>query len=215
MSNKSGCPPAFLFYLSQKHIIMFNLHKIHQISLHSRKLVLLSLIAVALIMDLAILDSNKRFTHDTSFYAPISYVPAKPWIKKAHEMLKGTPMEAMLPYISGREKNTAAFLISVAKKESNWGKRSPMLAGNTCYNYWGYRGHTGMETPSGYTCFSSPEEAISTVGDRFSDLINNGNFNTPSKMIVWKCGFDCSWDDPTAMKDWIHDVNHYYQKFYE
>jgi len=194
---------------------MFNLSKIHQISLHSRKLVLLGLIAIVLVMDLSIMDSNAKFSRDLSFNSMVTYASPTPWMKKARAMVKGTPMEAMLPYISDREKNTTAFLISVAKKESNWGKHSPKLAGNNCYNYWGYRGHTGNETPSGYTCFSSPEEAIDTVGDRFSNLINDGNFNTPSKMIVWKCGYDCSWDDPAATKKWVKDVNHYYQKFYE
>ncbi|MFA7319741.1 MAG: hypothetical protein WC022_04060 [Parcubacteria group bacterium] len=194
---------------------MFQFDKIHQLSLHSRKLVLLGLIAVALVMDLSIMDSNTKFSRDMSFNSMMTYAPPSPWMKKARAMLRGTPMEAMLPYIAGREKNTAAFLISVAKKESNLGKHSPMLAGQTCYNYWGYRGHTGVITPSGYTCFNSPAEAIETVGNRFSDLINNGNFDTPSKMIVWKCGYDCSWDDPIATKKWISDVNHYYKKFYE
>ncbi len=186
-----------------------------KLSLHSRKMTLLALIGIMFILDLAVMKSSERLDREASSYTLTQYSPERLWVKKARAMMKDTPMEAMLPYIASREKNTAAFLISVAKKESNWGKSSPQLAGRDCFNYWGYRGHTGLITPSGYTCFSNPEEAIATVGDRFSNLINDNGLDTPSKMIVWKCGFDCSWDNPTAMKDWVHDVNHYYQKFYE
>jgi hypothetical protein len=46
----------------------------------------------------------------------------------------------MAPYISEQNQDTAAFIVGIAKKESNWGKRVPKREGKDCYNYWGYRG---------------------------------------------------------------------------
>jgi len=54
-------------------------------------------------------------------------------------MVEGYPIEKMVPYIIEKDKIVAAFLIGIAKKESNWGKRVPVLDGQDCYNYWGYR----------------------------------------------------------------------------
>ena len=184
-------------------------------SLHSKKILLLSLIAVVFVMDLSIMQSDQNFQREANSFSTVKYIPQNPWVRKARAMVKGTPMAEMVPYLNDQNKDTAAYLVSVAKKESNWGKFSPRLNGQDCYNYWGYMGHTGNETPSGYTCFESPQEAIDVVGDRFSQLINQENLTTPQEMVVWKCGFDCSWDNPVAVKKWIHDVNHYYQKFYE
>ena len=184
-------------------------------SLHSKKMVLLGLIAIVFMLDLAVMQSDKNFRHEMDSFSLVRLIPQSAWMKKARALVKDTPMEKMVPYLANQDQGTTAFLISVAKKESNWGKRSPQLAGRDCYNYWGYRGHTGVITPSGYTCFGSPEEAIATVGGRFSTLINESEIDTPSKMIVWKCGFDCSWDNPVAVKKWVKDVDHYYQKFYE
>lgn len=184
-------------------------------SLHSKKIVLLGLIAIVFMLDLAVMQSDRNFRHEMDSFSLVRLIPQSAWMKKARALVKDTPMEKMVPYLANQDQGTTAFLISVAKKESNWGKYSPKLAGQDCYNYWGYRGHTGTITPSGYTCFDSPEEAIATVGKRFSTLINESEIDTPSKMIVWKCGFDCSWDNPVAIKKWVKDVNHYYQKFYE
>jgi hypothetical protein len=100
--------------------------------------------------------------------------------------------------------------VAIAKKESNWGKRSPVKSGRDCYNYWGYRGGYNM-TDSGYSCFDSPEQAVQEVGDRIEKLLSQ-QINTPSRMIVWKCGRTCAGHDPAGVAKWISDVEHYYNK---
>ncbi len=193
---------------------IYNLKNI-RFSLHFKKMALLGLIVIVFMLDLVILQSDQNFRHEIDSSTLTKYIPQNSWVKKARAMVKGTPMADMVPYLNDQNKATAAYLVSVAKKESNWGKRSPRLAGQNCYNYWGYMGHTGKETPSGYTCFGSPEEAIDTVGSRFDKLIQEDDLRTPRQMVVWKCGYDCSWDNPASVKDWIHDVNYYYKQFYE
>lgn len=126
------------------------------------------------------------------------------------EMVNGHPIEEMISEISKQDKKVAAFLISIAKKESNWGKHSPKKNGKDCYNYWGYRGKYNA-TDSGYSCFDNPEQAVKVVGERIEDLIGQ-EINTPEKMIVWKCGRSCSWDNPASVQKWISDVGLYYYK---
>ena len=127
-----------------------------------------------------------------------------------HNLVKGHPIEAMIPAISKRNKAEAAFLIGIAKKESNWGKRSPKKNGQECYNYWGYRGGENP-TDSGYSCFDSPEQAVMVVGGRIAELIGQ-KINTPERMIVWKCGRTCAGHDEYSVKKWISDVRLYYNK---
>ena len=126
------------------------------------------------------------------------------------DILAGYPMQEMTSEIAKKDKDVSAFLIAIAKKESNWGKHSPQKNGKSCYNYWGYRGSYNA-TDSGYSCFDNPTQAISVVGGRIEDLINQ-TIDTPEKMVVWKCGRSCSWDNPTAVKKWISDVSLYYHK---
>lgn len=133
---------------------------------------------------------------------------------KIRYMVKGYPIERMIPYISARDKKTAVFLVSVAKKESNWGKYAPRLNGKDCYNYWGYRGESENMTSGGYTCFSGPEEAVRVVAERFDELISDSKLDTPQKMIVWKCGWNCDGQDTRSVSKWIKDVNYYYKKLY-
>lgn len=124
--------------------------------------------------------------------------------------VSGHPIEEMVPHIQKRNDNTAAFLVAIAKKESNWGKYSPQKNGRTCYNYWGYRGSYN-QTASGYSCFDSPEQAIQEVGDRIENLIGQ-NIDTPEEMIVWKCGATCAGHNPEDVRKWISDVKLYYDK---
>ncbi|MDO8643841.1 MAG: hypothetical protein Q7S00_02595, partial [bacterium] len=70
------------------------------------------------------------------------------------KMVAGHPIEEMLPYIFEKDHLVAAFLIGIAKKESNWGKRVPVLNGQDCFNYWGYRGIRKMMGSGGHTCFN-------------------------------------------------------------
>lgn len=127
------------------------------------------------------------------------------------EMTKGYPIENMIPLISRQDEEVAAFLISIAKKESNWGKRVPKLDGKDCYNYWGYRGIREKMGTGGHTCFDSPRDAVRTVSARIKKLIDQ-DINTPSKMVVWKCGYSCSGHSDYSVKKWISDVDYYFGK---
>lgn len=128
------------------------------------------------------------------------------------KMVAGYPIEKMVPYIVKKDKIVAALLVAIARKESAWGKRVPVLNGQDCYNYWGYRGIRDRMGTGGHTCFDSPEDAVNTVAKRIEFLVSNEKLNTPAKMVVWKCGYDCSWDNPVAVKKWISDVDLYFKK---
>lgn len=129
---------------------------------------------------------------------------------KMLELVAGYPIEEMLPYIATRSEKVAYYLVAIAKKESDWGKHSPLKYGGTCYNYWGYRG-TYNQTDSGYSCFDSPEQAIQQVGDRIEALLDK-MIDTPEEMVVWKCGSTCAGHDPQGVLKWISDVKLYYNK---
>ncbi len=133
--------------------------------------------------------------------------------KEVKEMVKGYPIEKMLPYILEQDRTVAAFLIAIAKKESNWGKRFPVLDGQDCYNYWGYRGQRRLMGSGGHTCFNSRKDAVDTVAKRIKWLVENKKLNTPEKMVIWKCGSDCNaTGGQEAARKWINDVNMYFKK---
>jgi len=127
-------------------------------------------------------------------------------------MVEGYPIEVMVPEIVKRDRMIAALLVAIARKESAWGKRVPVLNGEDCFNYWGYRGIRDRMGTGGHTCFDSPKDAVDTVAKRIETLVNREGLNTPAKMVVWKCGYDCSWDSKTAIQKWISDVDYYYQQ---
>lgn len=127
------------------------------------------------------------------------------------KMVSDHPIQKMVPYIATEDKDVAAYLVAIAKKESNWGKFSPKKDGKECYNYWGYRG-TYNQTRSGYSCFDSPAQAVDVVGERIGELIEQ-DIDTPQKMVVWKCGRTCSQHSPVSVSKWIADVDLYYRKF--
>ncbi len=127
------------------------------------------------------------------------------------EMVQGHPISEMIPYISKRDKKVAAFLVAIAKKESDWGTHSPKVDGRDCHNYWGYKGGY-KPTSSGYSCFDSPEQAVSVVGDKIESLIEK-KIDTPERMLVWKCGSSCKSHDPAGVKKWVADVRTYWKKF--
>ncbi len=130
---------------------------------------------------------------------------------KLNKMTVGYPVNKMIPFILKYDKSVSGLIVGIAKKESNWGKRSPTKNGKTCYNYWGYKGRGSNGTSLGYACFLSPEEAVTTIGNRIQELVNQG-LNTPAKMIIWKCGRTCTGHNPNGVKKWISDVNIYYNK---
>jgi hypothetical protein len=133
--------------------------------------------------------------------------------RKIEEMVEGYPIEEMVPYIAKKDPVVAAFLVSIARKESGWGVHVPVLNGQDCYNYWGYRGQRKLMGTGGHTCFNSREDAVDTVAKRIDFLVNNKKLNTPEKMVIWKCGSDCeATGGQAAARKWISDVNLYFEK---
>lgn len=131
------------------------------------------------------------------------------------ELVEGYPIEQMVPYIIQKDNLTAAFLVSIAKKESNWGKRVPVLDGEDCFNYWGYRGIRDRMGTGGHTCFDSPQDAVDTVGKRIETLIRKYELTTPEDMIIWKCGSSCAGHSDYGVRKWISDVSLYFDKIIE
>ena len=128
------------------------------------------------------------------------------------KLVKGYPIEKMLPYIFKQDKTTASFLVAIAKKESNWGKRVPVLNGQDCYNYWGYRQKRKRMGSGGHTCFNNRKDAVNTVGKRMHKLIFDYGKNTSKKMVVWKCGNSCATHSKKGVRKWISDVDLYLKK---
>jgi predicted DNA-binding WGR domain protein len=132
-------------------------------------------------------------------------------LSDVNEMLEGYPMQEVAPYIATQNREVAAFLVAIAKKESGWGKHTPKLNGQECYNYWGYRGKREKMGSGGHTCFDSPEDAVNTVSRRIKSLIKKG-YDTPEKIVVWKCGYSCAGHSSASVNKWIQDVDLYYQQ---
>ncbi|MCX6763560.1 MAG: hypothetical protein NTZ97_02400 [Candidatus Moranbacteria bacterium] len=127
-------------------------------------------------------------------------------------MVKGSPIEQMVPEIAKQDRIIAALLVAIARKESSWGVHVPVLDGQDCYNYWGYRGIRDRMGTGGHTCFDSPKDAVDTVAKRIEFLVSNKKLDTPAKMVIWKCGDKCSSDNKFAVQKWISDVDYYFQK---
>ena len=130
---------------------------------------------------------------------------------KIKEMVKGYPIEKMAPEIARQDKVVAAFMIGIAKKESDWGKHAPVLDGKDCDNYWGFRAQRERMGSGGHTCFDSTSDAVESVARRIKSIIEKEEIKTPAGMVtVWKCGYDCSWDSKAAVKKWVSDVDGYF-----
>lgn len=131
--------------------------------------------------------------------------------QELYRMVGEAPIKDMIPFVASKDRTVAALIIGIAKKESNFGNASPLKDGKDCYNYWGYKGAGSRGTSMGYGCFASPEEGVEIIGNRITELVNK-DLNTPSKMIVWKCGSTCKGHDPVSVKKWISDVEMYFAK---
>ena len=130
------------------------------------------------------------------------------------EMVKGYPIAKMVPEIAKKDRIVAAFLIGIARKESSWGVHVPVLNGEDCYNYWGYRGIRERMGTGGHTCFDSPKDAVDAVAKRMEFLISEKKLDTPAKMVIWKCGGSCAaTGGQAAANKWISDVGFYVDKF--
>ena len=132
--------------------------------------------------------------------------------ERVRAMVKGYPIESMVPDILKQDQIVAALIIAIGKKESDWGKHVPVLNGSDCYNYWGFRAQREKMGTGGHTCFDSRQDAVESVAKRIKFLVSNERLNTPKKMVVWKCGYDCSWDSVKEVNKWISDVDMYFQK---
>ncbi len=132
--------------------------------------------------------------------------------RRAREMVEGYPIEKMLPYILQQDPEVAKYLIAIAKQESQWGKRVPVLNGQDCYNYWGYRGKRRLMGSGGHTCFNSRKDAVETVGKRVHELIYKYNRTTAKRLIVWKCGSTCAGHSQAGVDRWIGTVDSYYTR---
>lgn len=131
--------------------------------------------------------------------------------EQLYDLIGNAPIGEMIPFIVKLDQRVAAFVIGIAKKESDWGKHAPSLSGKTCYNFWGYKGSGSRGTSLGYACFGTPEEAVKIIGKRIETLMAK-NINEPKKMLVWKCGSSCSGHDPEEVRKWISDVSLYFGK---
>jgi hypothetical protein len=138
---------------------------------------------------------------------------AEKFEKELATLVAGYPIEAMVPYIAKKDRDTAAYLIGIAKKESNWGKRKPVLDGKDCYNYWGFRATRERMGSGGHTCFDNPKEAVNAIANRIDQIIVRNDVKSAKNMVVWKCGSNC---DVTGGQDaadkWIIDVDMYAKK---
>lgn len=165
-----------------------------------------------------VLDANSKNASsaiDTSFVTKLlqkSDTSNADLEKELRDMVKGYPIESMVPEIAKHNRVVAAFIIAIAKKESDWGVHVPVYRGQNCYNYWGYRGKNPVGT-GGHSCFASEKDAVDTVAKRIQFLVSNEKLNTPEKMVIWKCGSDCSATGGQAAADkWISDVSIYFDK---
>lgn len=155
---------------------------------------------------------NKKQSENISV-APVVVNKSSKLEREIKQMVSGYPIEKMTPYIAKKDPKVAAFLVAIAKKESNWGKRRPVLNGQDCFNYWGFRLKTERMGSGGHTCFDSPQEAVDTVADRIDEMVNEEKIISPNEMIVWKCGYGCKNSEKTNSElKWIKDVSYYYNE---
>ncbi|MBP7811544.1 MAG: hypothetical protein KA054_01725 [Candidatus Moranbacteria bacterium] len=126
----------------------------------------------------------------------------------------GYPLSVMAESIATYDPHIAGLIVGIAKKESNWGRRTPKLHGEECFNYWGYRGYGNRGvTEDGYGCFEKPADAVHTIGNRLIELSLIRGTTDPERMVIWKCGSSCATHSPESVRKWISDVRLYYQQF--
>jgi len=132
--------------------------------------------------------------------------------KELYALVGDYPIKEMVPFIANKsDRRVAALVVGIAKKESNWGVHAPSKNGETCYNFWGYKGAGSRGSALGYGCFATAEEGVETISRRIQDLVNK-KVDNPSRMVVWKCGSSCAGHDPAGVKKWISDVSLYFNK---
>ena len=151
-------------------------------------------------------EEDDKYIVDLAKYLEIE--ASKDFNRKVKELVKGYPIEHFLPYLLNEDHEVVSFYIAIARKESNWGKRVPVLNGKDCYNYVGYRGKSEKMGTGGHTCFANREEAVRVVSRRIEELIKKYGRDTAKEMVVWKCGSDCNaTGGQAAANKWISDVD--------
>jgi hypothetical protein len=156
---------------------------------------------------------EKDASVDTHENEPADAVADDELIGMIREVAAGYPIEAMAGTIAGYDKEVAALIVGIAKKESNWGKHVPLDAdGKDCFNYWGWKGAGARGTAMGHGCFGTPEEAVKAVGDRLTELVKLRQTSEPKNLTVWKCGSSCATHNPESVRKWVSDVDMYYRK---
>ena len=87
-------------------------------------------------------------------------------------MVEGYPIEEISCRIYSRRiiLGSGLLIAGIMKKESNW-KRVPVLEGQDCFNYWGYRGVQTADGNHGHTCFNSRKEVVDTKRKRIEKLV--------------------------------------------
>ncbi len=127
-------------------------------------------------------------------------------------MTAGYPIELMAPAIARYDREVAALIVGIAKKESNWGKRIPRSDdGADCFNYWGFKGAGSRGVAMGHGCFGSPEEAVEKVGNRIAELVRLRSTSEPKNFTIWKCGSSCATHSDESVRKWVSDVDQYYR----
>lgn len=127
-------------------------------------------------------------------------------------LLKGHPLAEMAPAIAEQDPEIAALIVGIARKESQWGLRSPKKNGD-CFNYWGFKGAGDRGTGMGYACFATREEAVEKIANRLEKLVDKRGTSKPSALVTpWKCGNSCATHSPESVQKWVSDVNQYYTK---
>lgn len=198
-------------FIAQKKLDLFQRHPVRYWLV---KMFLIALTVLAILMVFVAVIMFREAMNNTAQYTPLSLRQQSPLEKEIREMVSGYPIEDMAPYIASQDPTVAAFLVSIAKKESNWGKRVPVLDGRDCYNYWGYRGKSEEMGTGGHTCFKDKKEAVDTVAKRIETLALENRLDTPAEMIVWKCGYNCAGHSEQSVNKWISDVAFYFKKFH-
>lgn len=133
-------------------------------------------------------------------------------VASLEELLEGYPLEKMAPEIAKQDPEIAALIVGIARKESQWGVRSPKKNGD-CYNYWGFKGAGGRGVGMGHACFATREEAVEKIANRLEKLVDKRGTSKPSAMVVtWKCGSSCAGHSKESVNKWVSDVNQYYTK---
>ena len=179
----------------------------------NRGRILMLIISIIFLTTAMIMRQTTEGNTKTQIVQPAQIKKSTPLANEIKQMVAGYPIEQMTPYILKQDPKTAMFLVAIAKKESAWGKRKPVLDGKDCFNYWGFRLKSEKMGSGGHTCFDSPEQAVDIIAQRIDELVQKENIDDPSKMVVWKCGYDCQTRTKSdSEKKWIKDVGYYYNE---